>query len=110
MRLGATGILRCLDGQSGALVWSDNILQRYQVTPKLDRRAVTWGRAASPLVVEDLLIVPFGGPAGGPCSSLAAYDKNTGALRWKGGDSQVSYASPSLSHLCGVPQVVIVNE
>ncbi len=69
-----------------------------------------WGRSASPLVVEDLLIVPFGGPAGGPYASLAAYDKKTGELRWKGGEWQVSYASPTLVNLCGTPQVVIVNE
>jgi outer membrane protein assembly factor BamB len=108
--LGATGILRCLDGQSGALVWSDNILQRYNVTPQQDLRAVGWGRSASPLVVENLVVVPFGGPAGGPYSSLAAYDKKTGELRWKGGAWQVSYASPARARLCGVPQIVIVNE
>ena len=36
--LGATGILRCLDGQSGTLVWSDDILPRYNVTPQQDLR------------------------------------------------------------------------
>ena len=108
--LGATGVLRCLDGRSGALVWQDDILQRYGVTPEQDLQAVGWGRSASPLVVEDLLIVPFGGPAHGTCASLAAYDKKTGELRWKGGEWQVSYASPTLINLCGTPQIVIVNE
>jgi outer membrane protein assembly factor BamB len=108
--LGATGVLRCLDGQSGTLRWQDDILQRYGVTPEQDLRAVAWGRSASPLVVEDLLIVPFGGPDIGPYASLAAYDKKTGELRWKGGEWQVSYASPTLANLCGTPQVVIVNE
>ncbi|MHB8862835.1 MAG: outer membrane protein assembly factor BamB family protein, partial [Pirellulaceae bacterium] len=108
--LGATGVLRCLDGASGTLLWQDDILESYGVTPRQDLKAVMWGRSASPLVVEDLLIVPFGGPAGGPYASLAAYDKKTGEKQWKRGEWQVSYASPTLATLCGVRQVVIVNE
>jgi outer membrane protein assembly factor BamB len=108
--LGATGVLRCLDGATGSLVWSDDILDRYGVTPEEDGQGVAWGRSASPLVVEDLLIVPFGGPAKGPWFSLAAYDKRSGELVWRGGDRQVSYASPSLVNLAGIRHVVIVNE
>jgi outer membrane protein assembly factor BamB len=62
------------------------------------------------LVVDDLLIVPLGGPASGPYASLAAFDKLTGELRWSGGSWQVSYASPALVSLGGVRQIVIVNE
>ncbi|NLX54031.1 MAG: PQQ-binding-like beta-propeller repeat protein [Planctomycetaceae bacterium] len=108
--LGATGVLRCLDGATGALVWSDDILQRFDLTPEEDLQAVTWGRSASPLVVEDLVIVPHGGPRNGPWCSLCAYDKRTGAVRWTGGQWQVSYASPSLARLCGVLQVLSVNQ
>ena len=107
--LGATGILRCLEGATGKLLWQDAILERYGVTPEDDLSAVAWGRAASPLVVGDLLIVPWGGPKVGPHVSLAAYDKVTGEIRWKGGTEQVSYASPSYVTLCGVPQILIVN-
>jgi len=108
--LGPTGILRCLDGRDGSLVWSDNILAHYDVTPERDLDAVAWGRSASPLVVDNLVIVPLGGPKGGPYASLAAFDKETGELVWTGGQSQVSYASPSVAELCGVRQVLIVNE
>jgi outer membrane protein assembly factor BamB len=107
--LGATGILRCLGGATGKLLWQDAILERYGVTPESDLSAVAWGRAASPLVLGDLLIVPWGGPKGGPYVSLVAYDKVTGEIRWKGGTEQVSYASPSYVTLCGVPQILIVN-
>lgn len=108
--LGATGILRCLDGATGKLLWQDAILERYGVTPETDLAAVNWGRSASPLIVGDLLIVPWGGPKDGPCVSLAAYDKVTGDVKWKGGASQVSYASPSYVTLGGTPQILIVNE
>lgn len=108
--LGATGVLRCLDGGTGQLVWRDELLRRCGVNLEEDLQAVAWGRAASPLVVDDLLIVPLGGPAGGPYTSLIALDKRTGDLRWQGGASQVSYASPSLMTLASTRQIVIVNE
>lgn len=108
--LGATGVLRCLDGATGRLVWMDDLLARCGVSPDQDLDAVAWGRAASPLVVDDLLVVPLGGPAGGPYRSLIAFDKRSGHVRWLGGTSQVSYASPSLLTVDGTRQIVIVNE
>jgi outer membrane protein assembly factor BamB len=108
--LGATGVLQCLEGATGTLVWSEDILRRWGITPAEDQKSVGWGRAGSPLVVGKLVIVPFGGPPGGPFHSLAAYDKRNGELLWQGGDRQVSYASPTWTTLCGIEQVVIVNE
>lgn len=108
--LGATGIVRCLDGATGHLLWSDNVLSHYDITPKEDLKAVAWGRSASPLIVDDMVVVPFGGPQGGPYVSLAAYDAATGQLLWQNGDRQVSYSSPVRSTLCGRRQIVIVNE
>jgi len=108
--LGATGALCCLDGSTGTVLWSDDILNRYGVDPEEDEKGVAWGRSASPLVVDDLVVVPAGGPKGGPYVSLAAFDKETGELAWEGGDRQVSYASPVLATLGGVRQILSVNE
>ena len=108
--LGATGVLLCLDGASGEVVWSDDILKRYGVPPDEDEQGVAWGRSASPLVVDDLLIVPVGGPGGGPYVSLAAFNKNSGELVWEAGDRQVSYSSPALATLGDGQQVLSVNE
>ncbi len=108
--LGATGILRCIDGADGELLWRDDILDRIGVTADEDLKAISWGRAASPLIVDNLVVVPLGGPAGGECFSLIAYDKKTGEVCWKGGDAQASYASPAVGTLCGLRQIVIVNE
>lgn len=108
--LGATGVLQCLDGATGRVVWSEDILRRWGITPAEDQKSVGWGRAGSPLVVGNLVMVPFGGPPSGPFHSLAAYDKSTGEPLWQGGDRQVSFASPTLTTLCGIEQVVIVNE
>jgi outer membrane protein assembly factor BamB len=75
-----------------------------------DTAAVAWGRAASPLIVDDLVIVPAGGPKGGPHVSLIAFDKHSGDEIWRGGDQQISYSSPVLATMLGVRQILIVNE
>jgi outer membrane protein assembly factor BamB len=109
--LGATGVLRCLDGATGKPVWpSIDLPQMYGVPPGRDTDAVAWGRAASPLIVDDLVVVPAGGPLSGPHVSLVAFDMHTGDKVWEGGTRQISYASPSLATIDGQRQILIVNE
>ena len=108
--LGATGILRCLNGADGQLIWSQNILADCHTTVEEDLKNVYWGRSGSPLIVDNLVVVPGGGPSGGPFISLLAYDQETGRLIWQGGDRQISYASPALALLAGVRQILSVNE
>jgi outer membrane protein assembly factor BamB len=107
--LGATGKLRCLDGATGQLVWSKDLLAEFGVTVEQDLTNIAWGRAGSPLVVDDKVIVPAGGPAG-KAVSLVAYHRLTGEEVWRGGERQISYASPTLAKLAGASQVLIVNE
>ena len=107
--LGAQGRLVCLDGTSGETVWEVNILEQNGVSLEAEGRQVAWGRANSPLVVDDLLIVPTGGQPGDR-RSLTAYDKLSGEIVWQGGNRQVSYASPAIATLAGVRQILSVNE
>ena len=72
-RSGALGELRCLDAQTGALVWRRNILEDNGA------RNLEWGMAAAPLVVDDKVIVLPGGRRG---KSVAAYDKASGDPVW----------------------------
>ncbi len=99
--LGATGILDCIDLNSGKLQWTVDILDG---DPAL---IPEWGKACSPLIVRERVIVSAGA---GPGKSLAAYDKTTGKLLWTGGDNFSSYASPELHTLISVPQILIVNQ
>lgn len=108
--LGGTGILRCLDAATGKAIWIHDVLADVGTTYEADRAGVWWGRSASPLIVDNLVVVPGGGPGGGPKVSLVAYDKLTGEIVWKGGSRQVSYSSPSLATYDGMRQIVIVNE
>lgn len=112
--LGATGVLRCLDGSNGKLQWSDDLRKRYAVTAEEDEAMVMWGRAASPLVVDSLVVVPGGGKAR---KNLVAFDAETGSVVWEaenrkvdGTLDQIGYASPSLATLAGRRQIVIGNE
>ncbi len=72
--LGATGELRCLDAKTGAVAWGRNILTENQASN------LSWAMAASPLVVDDKVIVLPGGANG---KSVVAYNKLTGAPVWK---------------------------
>jgi hypothetical protein len=64
--LGAHGLLRCLDGQTGKLLWTYDIYEKTGNTPEKDISLVAWGRSGSPLLVEDKVVIPVGGPPGGP--------------------------------------------
>jgi outer membrane protein assembly factor BamB len=108
--LGATGRLSCLDGATGRCLWEKDLLQEFGVTPEEELAAVAWGRAASPLVVGERVIVPAGGMREGHPVSLAAFDVRDGHLVWQAGQRQVGYSSPALATLAGVEQVLIVNE
>jgi outer membrane protein assembly factor BamB len=111
--VGATGVVLCLNLQDGKLIWRDDLLQRYysqQINPQqVEERTVAWGRAGSALLYNDLCIVPAGGLLGQE-KSLIAYDKLSGEVKWEGGSTQISYASPVSMNLLGVEQIISVNE
>jgi outer membrane protein assembly factor BamB len=113
--LGATGILRCLEGKDGSLVWQDDLRKRYfgdkaaDLLAKEDEALVQWGRAGSPLIVDNLVVVPAGGPKD-KAKSLVAFQAESGELVWEAGTDQVGYASPAFATILGIPQILIVNE
>ena len=94
--LGATGLLNVLDAGSGAVVWSRNAASDVHV------KIPMWGISSSPLVVDDVVIVAAGG-------KLAAYDVATGNIRWSGAGGGMSYSSPHLATIDGVPQVLFLS-
>jgi hypothetical protein len=94
--LGATGEFRCLDAGTGAVIWGKNILSDNQA------RNLPWAMAASPLVVDDKVIVLPGGTAG---KSVVAYNKMSGAPVWKVLNDTQAYVSPMLVELAGRRQI-----
>jgi outer membrane protein assembly factor BamB len=98
--LGATGELRCLDAKTGAVIWGKNILSENQASN------LSWAMAASPLIVDDKVIVLPGGTSN---NSVVAYNKTTGATVWKSQSDRQAYVSPMLVTLGGHRQIIVVS-
>lgn len=98
---GATGILNCLELATGKRIWSRDVVKEGRA------KVLAWGCSGSPLVVDDLVIVPGGEGAG---RSLFAFHVEDGRPAWTGGNRDASYASPLLATLAGVRQVVTFND
>jgi len=98
--LGATGELRCLDANTGSVFWGKNILTDNQA------QNLQWAMAASPLIVDDKVIVLPGGTSG---KSVVAYNKLTGAPVWRVLNDVQAYVSPMLVDLAGRRQIVVVS-
>ena len=98
--LGATGELRCLDAGSGQQIWRTNILH------DAAGANLTWAMAASPLVVDDTVVVL---PGGGNGKSVIAYDRVTGRIRWRALDDRQAYTSPMLATVSGVRQILFAS-
>lgn len=96
--LGATGILICLDGRTGRLIW------RRDTLAEAGHQNLMWAKSCSPLLAGDRVIITLGhGP-----KTLAAYQVRTGEPAWRSGPDAASYGSPALVTSGGVPQAVTV--
>ena len=98
--LGASGELHSLRAATGELRWRTNILRDAGATN------LTWAMAASPLVVDGMVVVL---PGGGNGRSVAAYDADTGELVWTALSDVQGYTAPMLVELAGVRQILVVT-
>ncbi len=77
------GVVGCLDAESGKLLWSNNLKQRF------DGKGTDFGYSCSPVVVDGKVVLPVGGLD----ASIVALDAATGDVVWRAGDDPASYAS-----------------
>ncbi len=98
--LGAFGAFRAIDAMTGEVLWGRNILEE-NGAPNLP-----WGMAASPLIVDDTVVVL---PGGGNGRSVVAYHRATGERVWSSLDDPQAYTSPMLVTIGGVRQILIVS-
>jgi len=96
--LSGIGNLMCLKADSGEVVWTVDILERFS------GRNIRWGLAESPLVVDDRVICTPGGAK----VSMVALDRKTGEVLWQcaGAGDKPGYASPILVEYQGLKQIV----
>ncbi|PHQ32597.1 outer membrane protein assembly factor BamB family protein [Rhodopirellula bahusiensis] len=109
---GAAGTVWCLRLSDGEILWQRDLLEITGWTLSNSENAISWGRAGSPLIVDNLCVLPLGGPDSESDAgrSLIALDAATGETRWRSGEQQISYASPMVMTLGGKRQIVSVNE
>jgi outer membrane protein assembly factor BamB len=106
---GATGLVNCLDARTGRVIWSQDTIA------ETGADLATWGKSGSPLIADGMVLVSVGAPADRGVrdkfnSSLVAYDEMTGKVRWAAGNRRASYASPMITTLASIRQVVMINE
>lgn len=109
---GATGTVWCLQLTDGEVLWQRDLIEITGWTIEESEQAISWGRSGSPLIVDNLCVLPLGGPASASDEgrSLIALDAATGETVWRSGDQQISYASAMIMTLGGKRQIVSVNE
>lgn len=122
-----TGVLDCLNLRTGALVWTANIPNLVSVKQlgntnsrglkyTLENSALAWGRSCSPVIYENKIIVPAGGPKDlsqfdeDPTATMIAFDKLTGKEIWRGGKRMISYGSPNIATINGTKFVTLVTQ
>jgi outer membrane protein assembly factor BamB len=94
--LGANGDLSCMEVNSGRIVWSLNILQKFNASN------IHWGLSESPLVLGDRVLVN----PGGPDASIVALNKKDGSLIWKSQSDKAGYSSAMPLQVGDVPQAI----
>jgi outer membrane protein assembly factor BamB len=99
--LGAMGNLLCLRTATGEVIWHRDYRRDFQtVVP-------AWGMSAAPLVYKDMVIAVPGGKNG---AKVTAFDKLTGAERWRAlstDETEPGYSQPMLIRAGGREQVII---
>lgn len=103
---GVEGLLHCLRVADGAVVWKVDTGKTFGV------RTNFFGVGSTPVVEGDLLLVHVGGsPPDSPGvqsgdvvpngTAIVAFDKRSGAVKYKLGDELASYASPVVATIAG---------
>lgn len=82
--LGVHGTLRCLDAETGKLLWEN---------AEFEGEIPRFATSSSPIAVEGLCVAQLGGEGDG---ALVAFDLVTGAERWRLKGEAPAYASPAI--------------
>lgn len=89
--------LVCMDAATGRELWSHDLQTEYSAD------VIPWQNAASPVLVDGLVIVNGNGNIG---ERLMAFRQSDGALAWKAHSDRMTQSTPVLATIGGVEQVV----
>lgn len=96
--LGAMGHFFCLDAQSGAVLWKNDLNATHNIKMPI------WGIAAAPLIDKESIYVHIGG-ADGAC--VVALNKRTGQEKWRALNDEASYVAPIMIDQAGRRVLVV---
>lgn len=88
--------LHCFDAKSGKKVWSKDVAKEY------GGKNIRWQNAISPLIEGNLVVVS----GGGADAAFLAFDKTSGALKWKSGSETITHATPTAAVIHGTRQII----
>jgi len=94
--VGFTGIMHCLDTETGSIIWSRDLITDFRA------KAPYYGYANSPLAYRGMVIAPVGGEDAG----VVALNAADGLAVWKSKPCEISYAAPTLINVDGQDQIV----
>ena len=98
--LGAEGDLKCLQIADGRVVWEKSFHKDFGAETPI------WGHSAHPLVDDDHVYCLVGGEG----SIVVAFDKRTGAEKWRALSAyEPGYSPPSMIRVGGQTQLVIFH-
>ena len=100
--VGVTGVVHAWSAENGGLVW------RRDFSDVFDSSVLFCGTAASPILVDGMLVVQVGSDVAG--GRIIALDPASGAQRWLWRGAGPGYASPGLIEVDGVSQLVMTTE
>ncbi len=96
--LGTMGNLFCFNAENGQVIWQKDLNKIYEI------RMPTWGIAATPLIVDNKIILQISG-SNNAC--VLALDKNTGKEIWRNLEDIAGYSAPVLIEKNGNRVVVV---
>ena len=98
---GISGTLSAIVAETGELGWRISFGDRFEATSPL------FGTAASPLIVDDVVVAHVGGHERG---ALAAFELADGKLRWEWTGDGPGYSSPIVIEMGGTRQIVTQSQ
>ncbi len=106
--LGVCGLFHCLDGETGEVIWSVPLHEKFGLL------STYGGRTNFPVICEDLVIISgviIGwGDMAKPCHRFMAFDKSSGEMVWFQGTQllpeDTTYSAPSLAVIAGQKALV----
>ncbi len=92
--------LLCADAKTGKRIWAVDLGAKHAGVN------IKWKNAASPIIDGDLVFVAGGGSG----QALIAFNKDSGKVAWKTQDDLMTHATPTVTDLHSVRQVIFFTQ